>query len=119
MVEPLRHRQTKGVVTDMFDLKPPRHTSTLPNSAQQRSPPHDRFGPHERTWPDHLAMSQKVESRMGAVAWGRWPTPRFPSPLIEPDVPISGISPAGFIARHTATQLGAGALGAVVRVLHT
>jgi hypothetical protein len=36
-------------------------------------------------------MSQKAESRMGAVAWGRWPTPRFPSPLIEPDVPISGI----------------------------
>src|SRR5262249_22960919 len=23
--------------------------------------------------------SQKVESRMGAVAWGRWPTPRFSS----------------------------------------
>src|SRR5262245_37585747 len=23
---------------------------------------------------------------MGAVAWGQWPTPRFPSPLIEPDV---------------------------------
>jgi len=32
-----------------------------------------------------------VESRMGAVAWGLWPTPRFPSPLIKPDVPISGI----------------------------
>jgi hypothetical protein len=28
---------------------------------------------------------------MGAVAWGQWPTPRFPSPLIEPDIPISGI----------------------------
>jgi hypothetical protein len=28
---------------------------------------------------------------MGAVAWGLWPTLRFPSPLIEPDVPISGI----------------------------
>ena len=28
---------------------------------------------------------------MGAVAWGLWPTPRFPSPLIKPDVPISGI----------------------------
>jgi hypothetical protein len=27
-----------------------------------------------------------VESRMGAVAWGHWPAPRFPSPLIEPDV---------------------------------
>ena len=30
--------------------------------------------------------SLQVESRMGAVAWGRWPTPRFPSSLIEPDV---------------------------------
>ena len=24
-------------------------------------------------------MADQVESRMGAVAWGRWPTPRFPS----------------------------------------
>src|SRR5215510_16033724 len=29
----------------------------------------------------------RVESRMSAVAWGLWPTLRFPSPLIEPDVP--------------------------------
>jgi len=29
MVEPLRHRQTKEAETDMFDLKQPRHTSTL------------------------------------------------------------------------------------------
>jgi hypothetical protein len=28
---------------------------------------------------------------MGAVARGQWPSPRFPSPLIEPDVPVSGI----------------------------
>ena len=32
----------------------------------------------------------KGKSRMGAVAWGLWPTPRFPSPLIKPGVPISG-----------------------------
>ena len=31
MVEPLRHRQTKEAATDMFDLQPPRHISTLPN----------------------------------------------------------------------------------------
>jgi len=31
MVKPLRHRQTKEAATDMFDLKPLRHTSTLPN----------------------------------------------------------------------------------------
>ena len=30
------------------------------------------------------AMTEMVESRMGAVAWGQWPTPRFPSPLIKP-----------------------------------
>jgi hypothetical protein len=29
-------------------------------------------------------MITLVESKMGAVAWGLWPSPRFPSPLIEP-----------------------------------
>ena len=29
MAEPVRHRQTKGAATDMFDLQLPRHTSTL------------------------------------------------------------------------------------------
>ena len=32
MVQPLRHRQTKGAATAMFYLMPPRHISTLPNS---------------------------------------------------------------------------------------
>src|SRR5215469_814036 len=32
----LRHRQTKGAATDMVDLTPPRHISTLPNSAPSR-----------------------------------------------------------------------------------
>src|ERR1700704_4928965 len=32
MVEPLRHRQTKGAATDMFHLPPPRHISTLPKT---------------------------------------------------------------------------------------
>jgi hypothetical protein len=27
----VRHRQTKGAATDMFDLQPPRHISTLRN----------------------------------------------------------------------------------------
>src|SRR5690242_19032840 len=30
MAEPVRHRQTKGAGTDMLDLPPPRHISTLP-----------------------------------------------------------------------------------------
>ena len=30
MVGPLRHRQTKEAETDMFNLPPPRHISTLP-----------------------------------------------------------------------------------------
>ena len=31
MVEPLRHRQTKGAETDMPGLPPPRHFPTLPD----------------------------------------------------------------------------------------
>jgi len=31
MVELVRHRQTKGAETDMSDLQPPRHISTLHN----------------------------------------------------------------------------------------
>src|SRR5208282_729356 len=33
MVEPLRHRQTKGAATDMPGLPPPRHIPTLPIAA--------------------------------------------------------------------------------------
>src|SRR5580693_10641772 len=36
MVEPLRHRQTKEAATDMFDLQPPRHISTLHYPAVRR-----------------------------------------------------------------------------------
>ena len=32
MVEPLRHRQTKGAETDMPGLPPPRHFPTLPKA---------------------------------------------------------------------------------------
>ena len=34
MVAPLRHRQTKEAETDMFDLQPPRHISTLHKAAK-------------------------------------------------------------------------------------
>jgi hypothetical protein len=33
-----------------------------------------------------LTTAASYKSRMGAVAGGQWPSPRFPSPLIEPDV---------------------------------
>jgi len=32
MADPLRHRQTKGAATDMVDLTPLRHISTLPSA---------------------------------------------------------------------------------------
>ena len=44
-------------------------------------------------------MSEMVESRMGAVAWGLWPTSRFPSPLIKPGVPISGTGLSDWLHR--------------------
>ena len=56
--------------------------------------------PSQRTLIGTAGMSQTVESRMGAVAWGQWPTLRFPSPLIEPDVPISGIRLSDWLHRE-------------------
>src|SRR5260370_6855709 len=56
-----------------------------------------------------LLTAESVESRMGAVAWGLWPTLRFPSPLIEPDVPISGIRLVwGFLCQGTTPHRRAG-----------
>ena len=46
-------------------------------------------------------LHSQVESRMGAVAWGPWPSPRFPSPLIKPDVQISGIRLSDWLHRET------------------
>jgi hypothetical protein len=43
-------------------------------------------------------VSPQVESRMGAVLEAL-PIARFPSPLIEPDVPISGIRLSDWIHR--------------------
>src|ERR1700738_2877943 len=45
MVEPLRHRQTKGAATDMFYLTPPRHISTLPKADFDAALSHVRFTP--------------------------------------------------------------------------
>jgi hypothetical protein len=46
MVEPVRHRQTKGAATDMFGLPSPRHTSTLPKIDGPAKPaPRSDFGP--------------------------------------------------------------------------
>src|SRR5215813_3780152 len=57
-----------------------------------------------------------VESRMGAVAWGHWPTPRFPSPLIEPDVRSYRIRLSDWLhPRPTAGQVEAGVLGTALR----
>jgi hypothetical protein len=53
----------------------------------------------------------KVESRMGAVAWGLWPAPRFPSPLIKPSVPVSGTRLSDWLHHkaHDGRPLDAGA----------
>ena len=40
----------------------------------------------------------RVEDGRGGL--GLWPSPRFPSPLIEPDVPISGIRLSDWLHRE-------------------
>src|ERR1700686_5801084 len=64
------------------------------------------------------ATEALVESRVGAVAWGLWPTLRFPSPLIDTDMPISGIRLSDWLhRRHTAWQFRAGVRDVASRVL--
>jgi len=55
MVEPLRHRQTKGAATDMFYLTPPRHISTLPKS--DLTAPRRHFRSSARTGHHHVGQS--------------------------------------------------------------
>jgi hypothetical protein len=45
MAEPVRHRQTKEAATDMFDLQPPRHISTLPFASFWLCAEHFRSSP--------------------------------------------------------------------------
>src|SRR5713226_6796442 len=49
MVEPLRHRQTKGAETDMSDLQQPRHIPTLPKASFGRAACRFRFYPEKQT----------------------------------------------------------------------
>jgi hypothetical protein len=58
MVEPLRHRQTKGAETDMPGLPPPRHFPTLPRAAIRGSPrPSTTSTPHQLLKPTLLGHS--------------------------------------------------------------
>ena len=71
MVELLRHRQTKGAETDMLDLTPPRHASTLPTCDGRRN---RRHGSEAQTplpsssalWLEHGA-NRKIGAQMLGV----------------------------------------------------
>ena len=59
MVEPLRHRQTKGAATRMLDLTPPRHIPTLPSDAGPSRAREGRLrgkGRHCNRWKQTAAM---------------------------------------------------------------
>jgi hypothetical protein len=65
----------------------------------------DRKSLHVRNAPKATAGRQNVACRDGRVEDGRGSlghsaTPRFPSPLIEPDVPISGIRLSDWLHRE-------------------
>src|SRR5229473_4024389 len=82
MVEPLRHRQTKGAATDMPGLPPPRHIPTLPNSA---GPVRDPQGPLRGRQRPSFGKLTKLEIRPDLERYrdrglaarqrprGRWP----------------------------------------------
>ena len=53
-------------------------------------------------------LDETVESKMGAVAWGQWPTLRFPSPLIEPDLRSYRIRLSDWLHRKAHSGAGRG-----------
>src|SRR5271169_1410325 len=87
MVEPLRHRQTKGAATDMPGLLPPRHIPTLPFSATQPSRWEWLFLPLNGHLADatpgrHAATAPHLDStRLGGDVY------RSALPLLKEDLP--------------------------------
>src|SRR4051812_4122514 len=57
MAEPVRHRQTKGAATDMFDLPPPRHIPTLRSTEARVGPARPSVLPLNSRWPVYGATS--------------------------------------------------------------
>src|SRR6266481_3590075 len=65
MVEPLRHRQTKGAETDMPGLPPPRHIPTLPFADVAVNPP-NRLGGFDRCREAEGNVAIRVRPQMAA-----------------------------------------------------
>src|SRR3974377_2175088 len=79
MAAPLRHRQTKEAETDMFDLQPPRHISTLPSSTLSgRGLESDLFPQSSNS--DHT-------SRQWSSTQGAHMPPNVPCPCIKAILP--------------------------------
>src|ERR1700720_2251567 len=84
-----RSCKSEDVPTENFDSD----QNTISNTA--------RIGRYDKTNCNFGEQAAKVELRMGVVARGLRPTPRFPSPLIKPDEPISGVRLPGLVHRVT------------------
>jgi hypothetical protein len=71
MAEPLRHRQTKEAATDLFNLQPPRHISTLPISTKLACPRHVRFPPVSDQTADIAGSPFGADfvAKVGCIRW--------------------------------------------------
>src|SRR5882762_3965033 len=92
MVEPLRHRQTKGAATDMFYLTPPRHISALPFSVCARSSGPNSSARHSFYWlvlAAFPAVGERLLERedFGYSAWAFLLSPRDGSRKQSPPTP--------------------------------
>src|SRR5262245_34435011 len=70
MVGPLRHRQTKEAETDMFNLPPPRHISTLLETCRNSGHASSAAQRHNRKISNHIVarISQECED----LIWVSW-----------------------------------------------
>ena len=79
-----------------------RPRARLSGQGHQPPLPSSIINPVEVTTPQHDGETYVADGRVedGRGGLGLWPSPRFPSPLIKPDVPISGIRLSGWLHRE-------------------
>src|SRR5665811_2346538 len=115
MVAPVRHRQTKEAATDMFDLQPPRHISTLPIATkmlQCRDCPLCAMCGRLRVGKDflHVCSIGRCSHVFGLLARHTWPLAIMPS---ADQVPVK--STHSTMRWHKWVVLIAGSTGSALR----
>jgi hypothetical protein len=97
MVEPLRHRQTKGAETDMLDLTPPRHVSTDSGRLPRRNLRPENFWRGERLGGQDFGVSSPPSTLGPSFPGTKLPGDFLTNARVPSNIPplVEGLRKAG------------------------